>query len=206
MRVAEAVDNWEMVIGTEIEIEGIAEISNSMSVIYESRDKKGIGDLIKPSILVHGYQLEALVQRLPMPLAGYVGSEIRYVVKVRVLGIVANTGYSFAPLKFGHIYDIEFDDEHMGKQSLTVNLRLKNVVIKVNRALKAAEVKEFKKYFPEFDNMVELKKYLESGNSLVLLSRVLETDISKHLSFLKRLNIEFELNESAIENGLWGMP
>lgn len=206
MRVAEAVDNWEMVIGTEIEIEGIAEISNSMSVIYESRDKKGIGDLIKPSIFVHGDQLEALVQRLPMPLAGYVGSEIRYVVKVRVLGIVANTGYSFAPLKFGHIYDIEFDDEHMGKQSLTVNLRLKNVVIKVNRALKAAEVKEFKKYFPEFDNMVELKKYLESGNSLVLLSRVLETDISKHLSFLKRLNIEFELNESAIENGLWGMP
>ncbi len=206
MRVAEAVDNWETVLGTEIEVEGIAEISHSMSIIYESRDKKNIGELIKPGILVHGDQLEILVQRLPLTIAGLCGSEITYLVKVRILGIVANTGRSFAPLKFGHIYEIEFDDGDTGKQSLIVNYRLKNVVFKTDRSLKATEVREFRKYFLEFENMVELKRHLESGNYLVLLRRVLEADISEHICFLKRIDVEFALENSPIENGFWGIP
>jgi hypothetical protein len=84
-----------------------------------------------------------LVESLPKPLAAYVGSEILYVVKVRVLGIVANTGHTFAPLKFGHIYEIEFDDEYAGIQKITVNVRLKEVAFKISRSLKARECNPF---------------------------------------------------------------
>ena len=54
--------------------------------------------------------------------------------------------------------------------------------------------------------MVELKKYLESGQSLMLVSRVLKSELVEHVQFLERLDIKFELNDSPIENGFWGMP
>ena len=79
----------------------------------------GTGDPITPGVLVHGNYLKTLVESLPNPLTAYVGSEILYVVKVKVVGIVANTGYTFAPLKFGHIYEVEFDDDYTGLQRLT---------------------------------------------------------------------------------------
>lgn len=206
MRVSEAIKKWGEVIGTEIEVTGIAEISDSLSVIYDSRDNVDRSAPIIPGILVHGNQLANLVQSLPNHLAGYAGSEVLYVVKVRILGIVANTGYAFAPLKFGHIYEIEFDDDNVGKQSLVVNARLKDIVFRVNRKLKANEVKEFVRYFPDMGNLVELKRYLESDCSLVLIKRVLETGLSEHLEFLRNLDIEYELKDSPIENGFFGMP
>ena len=76
MRVSEAVKNWNTVLGKEIEVEGVAEISHSMSVIYEDRGKREIGDPIAPGILVHGDHLQTLVESLPNPLAAYAGSEI----------------------------------------------------------------------------------------------------------------------------------
>ncbi|MDO5769727.1 MAG: hypothetical protein Q4P13_09500, partial [Psychrobacter sp.] len=206
MRVSEAIKKWGEVIGTEIEVTGIAEISDSLSVIYDSRDNVDRSAPIIPGILVHGNQLANLVQSLPNHLAGYAGSEVLYVVKVRILGIVANTGYTFAPLKLGHIYEIEFDDACMGIQSLTVNDRLKDIVFKVDRSLKAKEVKEFENYFTDFGNRVELKRYLESGCPLVLIKRVLESELSEHEQFLKNLNFEYELQNSPIENGFFGMP
>ncbi|WP_227430872.1 hypothetical protein [Psychrobacter sp. I-STPA6b] len=199
MRVIEAIEKWDIVIGTEIEVSGIAEISGCMSVIYDHINKKRISDPIMPGILVHGDQLATLVQSLPNPLPGKAGSEILYIVKVRILGIVANTGYTFAPLKFGHIYKIEFDDEYIGLQSLIVNERLKDIVFTIDRKLTTQEVKRFKYYFPTFINMVELKKHLESGQSLVLVSRVLESELLEHVQFLERLDIKFELNDSPIE-------
>lgn len=206
MRVSEAVKNWSTVLGQEVEIEGVAEISHTMSVIYQDRDKREIGDLITPGVLIHGDQLETLVESLPNRLAAYAGSEILYVVKVRVLGIVANTGYSFAPLKFGHIYEIEFDDEYAGLQRLTVNARLKDIVFKINRSLEAQEVKKLTKYFPDVKKMIELKRHLESGAPIALVSRVLESEISEHINLLQSLNVEYEVNNSPIENGFWGMP
>ena len=119
MRVSEAINEYNTVFGKEIEIEGIAEISFAMSVIYDSRGKRGTGDPITPGVLVHGNYLKTLVESLPNPLTTYVGSEILYIVKVKVVGIVANTGYTFAPLKFGHIYEVEFDDDYTGLQRLT---------------------------------------------------------------------------------------
>ena len=206
MRVSEAVKNWNTVLGKEIEVEGVAEISHSMSVIYEDRDKREIGDPITPGILVHGDHLQTLVELLPNPLAAYAGSEILYVVKVRILGIVANTGHTFAPLKFGHIYEIEFDDQYAGIQKVDLNVRLKDVAFKVSRSLKAKEVKGFEKYFPDFGNMIELKKYLESGDTIMLVNRVLETELSEYINFLRKIDVEYELKESSIENGFWGMP
>ena len=44
MRVSEAINEYNTVFGKEIEIEGIAEISFAMSVIYDSRGKRGTGD------------------------------------------------------------------------------------------------------------------------------------------------------------------
>lgn len=206
MRVSELVKKWGTVLGNEVEVEGVAEISQGMSVIYDNRDKREVGDPILPGILVHGDQLEKLVRSLPNPLAIYAGSEILYVVKVRILGIVANTGHTFAPLKFGHIYEIEFNDEYAGIQRLTVNPRLMDIVFKVGRSLKAWEVKKFEYYFSSFENMLALKKYLESGDAIVLKSRVAEPEISKHMGFLEKIGVEFELSESPIENGFWGMP
>lgn len=206
MRVSEAVKNWSTVLGQEVEIEGVAEISHTMSVIYQDRDKKEIGAPITPGVLIHGDQLKILVESLPNLPAAYVGSEVLYVVKVRVLGIVANTGYSFAPLKFGHIYEIEFDDEYAGLQRLAVNARLKDIVFKINRSLEAQEVKKLTKYFPDFKKMIELKRHLESGAPIALVSRVLESEISEHINLLQSLNIEYEVNNSPIENGFWGMP
>jgi len=202
MRVLEAITRWRHIRGCEITVEGVVQISSSMSVIYDGLDERKTADPIIPGILVHGDQLLKLVQSLPNPLAGYGGSEIIYVTKVRVVGIVANTGHAFAPLKFGHIYDIEFDDKCAGKQSVKVNARLKGIVFSINRTLTALEVKEFLRYFPSFENMVELKKYIESGNSLELVRRVPETQISQHTAFLERLAIEY----SPIENGLYGLP
>jgi hypothetical protein len=206
MQVSEAIKKWSSVLGTEIEVEGVAEISHAMSVIYEERNKREIGELITPGILIHGNCLQALVESLPNSLAAYAGSEILYVVKVRILGIVANTGHTFAPLRFGHIYEVEFDDEYAGLQKLVVNDRLKDVVFKVGRSLKASEVKEFEKYFDSFGNMIELKKYLESGDEVVLVSRILENETTDYIDFLKRINVEFWLNQSPIESGFWGMP
>ncbi len=206
MRVSEVVKKWGEVLGKEVEVEGVAEISHSMSVIYEDRGKREIGDPIAPGILVHGDHLQNLVESLSKPLAVYAGSEILYVVKVRVRGIIANTGHTFAPLKFGHIYEIEFEDKHAGIQKISVNSRLKDMSFKIDRRLKAAEVKEFEGYFPSFGNMIELKKYLESGDSIVLVNRALEAELSEHMDFLKKIDVEYELNESPIENGFWGMP
>ncbi|MFT5419357.1 MAG: hypothetical protein ACI9D5_000092, partial [Candidatus Endobugula sp.] len=104
MQVSEAIKKWSSVLGTEIEVEGVAEISHAMSVIYQERNKRELGDPIAPGILVHGNCLQALVESLPNSLAAYAGSEILYIVKVRILGIVSNTGHTFVPLKFGHIY------------------------------------------------------------------------------------------------------
>lgn len=206
MRVSEAVKRWGKVLGTEIEIEGIAEISNSMSVIYEYKDKREVGDPITLGILIHGNHLLNLVESLPKPPAAHAGSEILYVVKVRILGIVANTGHTFAPLKFGHIYEIEFNDNNTGIQKITVNMRLKDVTFKLNRKLKVSEVKEFEKYFPSFENLIKLKKHLESGDTMTLVNRVLENELTEYLRFLNRLNIKYEINNSPIENGFFGMP
>jgi len=206
MRVSEAVKNWNEVLGKEIEVEGVAEISNSLSVIYEDKGKRDISDPMIPGILVHGDHLQVLVESLPKPLAPYAGSEILYVVKVRIVGIVANTGYTFAPLKFGHIYEIEFNDNHTGIQKVIVNSRLKDITFRINRKLKATEVKEFEKYFHSFENMIELKKYLESGDTIVLVNRVIESELPEHLNFLKKFKVEHELNESPTDNGFWGMP
>jgi hypothetical protein len=184
----------------------VAEISHAMSVIYEERNKRELGDPIAPGILVHGNCLQALVESLPNSLAAYAGSEILYIVKVRILGIVSNTGHTFVPLKFGNIYEIEFEDEYAGLQKLVVNDRLKDIVFKVNRSLKANEVKEFEKYFDNFENMIELKKYLESGDEIVLVSRVLENETSGYTDFLKKIDVKFRLSESPIESGFWGMP
>ncbi len=206
MRVSEAIKNWSEVLGKEIEVQGVAEISHRMSVIYEDRDKKEIGNPMMPGILVHGGTLRSLAESLPIRLAACAGSEVLYIVKVRVLGIVANTGYRFAPLKFGHIYEIEFDDERAGTQLLKVNAHLKDIVLKIKRSLNAKEVKEFERYFPSFGNMIKLKKYLESGQDIVLASRVIEPELSEYIGFLEKLNVEYRLDESPIENGLWGMP
>ena len=206
MRVAEAIEKWDIVIGTEIEVSGIAEISGCISVIYDHINKKRISDPIMPGILVHGDQLATLAQSLPNPLLSYTGSEVLHIVQVRILGIVANTGYTFAPLRFGHIYEIEFDDEYTGMQSMIVNERLKDIVFTIDRKLTTQEIKRFKYYFPTFINMVELKKYLESGQSLVLASRVLESELVEHVQFLERIDIKFELYDSPVENGFWGMP
>ena len=206
MRVIEAVKSWETVLGQEVIIEGVAEISNSMSVIYESIDKKSIGDPITPGILVHGKQLAALVKKLPKTIPCLAGSEISYVVNVRLSGIIANTGYTFAPLKFGYIYDIEFDDKYTGVQKLSVNPRLKDIIFRVDRGLQAKEVKAFRHYFSGFKNMVELKKFLESGTDIVLINRVLETELSEHIAFLEKMNIRYVLNESPIKYGYCGMP
>ena len=54
--------------------------------------------------------------------------------------------------------------------------------------------------------MIELKKYLESGDAIVLVNRVLETDLSEYINFLRKIDVEYELKESSIENGFWGMP
>ena len=203
MRVAEAVDNWETVLGTEIEVEVIAEISHSMSVIYESRDKKNIGDCTKPGILVHGDQLETLVQRLPKPLYPYAGSEILYIVKVRVLGIVSNTGYLFAPLKFKYIYEVEFDDKYMGVQSVKVNDYFHDIVFKVKRNLTVQEVEKFRSYFPNFENTNELKNFLESEYSVVLVSKILESEFSKYTAFLEEMNLEFEIQKWPVRKDWW---
>ncbi len=208
MRVSEAVKRWADVLGKEIEIEGIAEISNSFSVIYEEEEriKREVGDSITPGILVHGDQLQTIVESLPKPISGLAGSEISYVVKVRVSGIVANTGYTFAPLKLGHIYEIEFNDEDAGLQRLTINTHLFDISFRITRSLRAAEIRNFKSYFTSFANLVELKKYLECGENLVLIKRVAETDIHRHVELLKQVDAYYELSKSPIEYGLWGMP
>lgn len=155
---------------TRIEIEGVAEISSSFSVIYDNRDQSERVDLIKPVILVHGEQLAKLVQRLPKPSSIYAGSEILCVLKVRVLGIVANTVHSFAPLKFKYIYEIEFDDKYLGVQNLKVNDYFNDILFKVKRSLTIQEVDKFKHYFPHFKNQYKLKQFLESEYSVVLVS------------------------------------
>lgn len=208
MRVSEAVKRWADVLGKEIEIEGIAEISNSFSVIYEEEERinRKVGDSLTPGILVHGNQLKTIVESLPKPIGSCAGSEISYVLKVRVSGIVANTGYSFAPLKLGHIYEIEFNDEYAGLQKLIINTHLVDISFKITRSLRAAEIRKFKSYFPSFVNLVELKKYLECGENIVLIKRVTEDDIHLHVRLLKQVDAYYEISESPIEYGFWGMP
>ena len=208
MRVSEAVKRWADVLGKEIEIEGIAEISNSFSVIYEEEERinRKVGDSLTPGILVYGNQLKTIAESLPKPISALGGSEISYLVKVQVSGIVTNTGYSFAPLKLGHIYEIEFNDEYTGLQKLTLNTHLVNISFKPTRTLRAAEIRKFKSYFPSFVNLVELKKYLECGENLFLIKRVTEDDIHRHVELLKQVDAYYELSESPIEYGFLGMP
>lgn len=208
MRVSDAVKKWADVLGTEIQIEGIAEISGYFSVIYdeEYRKKRNTGDLLPPGILIHGDYMRLAADSLPTPIDCYCGSEIHYVVKVRVIGIITNSGHSFAPLKFGHIYEIEFEDENAGLQKLTLNSRLVDISFRVNRTLLASEVKHFQNYFPESGNLVDLKKFLESGENIFLAKRVSENEVAHHLQYLKQIDVEYELRDSPIENGFLGLP
>ena len=206
MRVIEALRNWDTVIGTEIEIEGIAEVSHSLSIIYEDPRESRRSEPVQPGILVHGDCLEKLISSLPKPVTINVGSEILYVINVKVRGIVANSGYRFAPIKIGYIYEIEFGDECSGLQKLIVNPRLKDVVFRIHRTLKAGEVRDFETYFPEFENRVELKKYLECGKDISLGCRILETEVREYTNFLDKMGIEYQLCDSPIENGFSGLP
>ena len=206
MRVIEAVKQWETVMGREVEIEGVAEIAQALSVIYEVRRQGKMGDPITPGILIHGDYFKQLVESLPVGLSAYGGSEIQYIVEVRIHGILANTGHTFAPLKFGHIYEVEFRDEHAGVQTVVVNSRLKEVVFRLNRNLKASEVKKLEPYFDAFENLIALKKYLESGAEITLIRRVPETDLSPYLKLLRDIDAIIETRYSPIGNVLDGKP
>ena len=126
MRVSEAIGAGRTVLGKEIEIEGVAEVTGSFSVIYDEVDvsARSYGNPVGPAVLVHGDCLYRAILSLPEPLPALGGTEVGYFVKVRVLGISTFTGRAFAPMQFGHIYEIEVFDSTVGTQKLVLNPHL----------------------------------------------------------------------------------
>ncbi|MCP4163412.1 MAG: hypothetical protein GY760_25420 [Deltaproteobacteria bacterium] len=205
MKVVEAIRNRRKLYDTEIELIGEAHISDSMTVIY---DKQIIGsdDCIYPGVLVHGDYLANKIGSLPIQIPALAGTEILYVVDIKINGIVTHTGQKFAPLKFRHIYEIVVVFEKMAPQTLKLNDYLKDIDITISNNLKAQEVKRLQKYFDGFDNMIELKKYLENGELVRLISRVPESHISEHVNLMEKLKIEYNISDSPIDKGSSGLP
>ena len=205
MKVIEIIKNFRQHWGTEIEVSGEAHVSSSMAVIYDKNECE-FENCIYPGILIHGDRLENIIRSLPKSIPIYAGSEIAYVVDVVIKGVVENTGYKFAPLKFVRIYEITVSDKYSGRQHLKVEDYLKDIEIVAKSPIKASAVKLLEPYFDGFGSLVELKKHIESGNRVKFRSRVPESHIDKYIVLLGDLGLEFFIEDSPIDGNMYDWP
>ncbi|MCG8315266.1 MAG: hypothetical protein MI976_18805 [Pseudomonadales bacterium] len=205
MRVLEAIRNPKEVRGKEVEISGIAHVSNDLSMIYDAEECRE-QDATYPGILYRGDSLFGAIQEMENPPAILVGSCISYMIDVKIRGIIGAMGYKFAPLIFGHLYSVSIQNEFGDYELFTINEYLLDLYFRVDRNLTANETRMFSSYFSGYSNMVELKKMLECGDRTRLVSRVSESEMKTHIEFLSKLNIEYSTSRSPIEGAVYGLP
>lgn len=199
MQISELMQQYPEILGKKVEIEGVAEVSNTFSLIYDKADRDHQRPRA-PVVLIHGQTLLQVIESLNSPPPIMVGSEVLFVVDVRIVGVVTHTGYQFAPLKFAQIYTVDVTTGR-SVEHVMLDSPLVDISFELTRSLTATEVTWLASYFPDYPNLLALKHALENGQSIRLVERVEQAELQRHLQVLERIEAKYVVHESAVYEG-----